>query len=69
MSVKVHPLHRDPDFLAKLPRYKTAWFPRENKYVGILSVEQRENIPTLTVRNGDDIWTDIHPTQLESFCL
>jgi hypothetical protein len=31
-------LKSDPDFLKKLPRYKTAWSPTYNCFVGIVKV-------------------------------
>lgn len=71
MSEKTHPFHRDPDFLAKLPLYKTAWFPREDRFVGLVEFISSDDsdVPLLTVQEGDQIWTGIHPTQLESYVL
>ena len=38
-----HPYYMDPDFMAKLPMYKTAWSPIHDRYVGLLSTWRDQN--------------------------
>lgn len=66
------PQSSDPDFLKKLPRYKTARSPVYDCYVGIDSVRYDDDgEPIITGHLGiaPDIPMLFRPWELEHYCL
>ena len=68
-----HPYYMDPDFMAKLPMYKTAWSTIHNRYVGIRATWRDPNgAPVISAHvqgTPADEFTLFRATELTGYVL